>query len=399
MPIFQYKAKNLQGQIITGKQEAENTDEIKKALFSKGYFLVESHQVSKEFSFRSVKKVKLKDFVIFCNQFSIMLDSGVTLIDSVSVLKYQTGSKVLARVLEEIHASLLKGIQFSDCIVNYPEVFPSFFVNMIKVGEATGSMDVVLFKLADYYENESKISKKIKSASLYPKLVVCAALGVITFLMIKILPMFAQTLDEMGATLPKLTLVLMAVSRFMVQNFFIMAGLFIGGAIALSRFAKTKKGQLIFDRIKVSSPLVGNLTRKIVTAKFARSMGLLLQSGIPMVNAMEIMANLIENAVVKMKFRKCCEDVKAGKSISSSLETMDIFPKLLVHMVHTGEKTGKLDEMLNRTAKFFDSEVEHGVNQMITLIEPVLIISLAVIVGTILLSVMLPMMSIMENMA
>ncbi len=398
MPVFQYKAKNLQGDIITGQQDALHIDEVKKSLLAKGYFLVETHQASKEFSFRVGQRVKLKDFVIFCSQFSILLDSGVTLIDSVDVLTHQTSSKMLATVLKEIHASLLKGVQFSDSIVNYPEIFPSFFVNMIRVGEATGSMDVVLFKLADFYENESKISKKIKSASLYPKLVVCAALGVIALLMVKVLPMFAGTLAEMGAELPKLTLVLMAISDFMVNNLVLLIGVAAGIGIVLSKFSNTKKGQFIFDGFKVSLPVVGDLTKKIVTAKFARSMGLLLQSGIPIVNAMEIMTNLIENAVVKLKFQKCCEDVKSGKSISNSLEGMDIFPKLLIHMVHTGEKTGKLDEMLNRTAQFFDSEVEHGVNQMITLIEPVLIISLAGIVGTILLSVMLPMMSIMENM-
>lgn len=398
MAVFNYVAKNMKGEIIKEKQQASSVEEIKSQLMAKGYFLVEIHQAGKEFHLKKEKKVKLKDFVMFCNQFSILLDSGVTITDSISVLQNQTTSKYLATVLDEIHESLLKGVQLSNCLMEYPEVFPDFFVNMIRVGEATGSMDTVLIKLSDFYENEDRINKKIKSASLYPKLVVAAAFGVITLLMVKVLPMFSDILSEMGGELPPITKSLMAISYFLTNNILLVLGSVFAVILIVVRIIRTDKGRIALDTFRIKGPIIKTLTCKIATAKFARSMGLLLGSGIPLINSMEIMISLIENKVVRQRFEECFEKVKAGKNISQSLSQMEVFPPLLIHMVHTGEKTGQLDEMLNRTAKFFDTEVDHGVNQMITLIEPILIIGLAVVVGTILLAVMLPMMNIMESM-
>lgn len=398
MPVYEYTAKNINGEIITGKLTAEDLQELKKSLYDKGYFLVKSKESGQGISFEKLfNKVKLKDFVIFCRQFAVILSSGLTVVEGVSIMSDQTESKKLKEVLLDVHEQLLKGSVFSNALKVHSDVFPEFFINMIQVGEASGTLELILERLAEYYEKENKMRKKVKGALTYPIIVIIVALGVISLLMLKVLPMFADMLKGMGGELPLLTRIMMSISDFMASNFLIILLAHIGIIGGLAYYFNTEEGRYKWDHIKLTAPLIKKLTIKVVTSKFSRSMGILLKSGIPIMNAMDIMTGLVGNKIIEEKFKSCSEEVRGGKGISVPLKNMNIFPPMLIHMVSVGENTGELDDMLTRTAVFFDEEVEETVEQLTTLIEPIMILSLGSIVAVIILAVMLPMVSIMQN--
>lgn len=400
MQEYSYLAKNLNGEEISGKQDAESVDELKKILYSKGYFLTKTSVAAKEVKFNfKIKKVNLKDFSVFCRQFSVILNSGITVTEAVETLIYQTQNKFFQQVLKEVHQHLLKGKLLSECIKMKKDVFPDFFINMIQVAEASGSLDSVLERMAEYYEKEHKMIKKVKAAMTYPVIVLVVALSVITLLMVKVLPMFAEMLSSMGGEIPLITRLLMSMSNFMVKYYLVIFGVLVVGIISLIKYSKTQEGRYKFDVLKLKFPVIKNITTKVVTAKFARSMGILLKSGIPIITSIDIISNLIGNKVVEEKFRMCAKDIKEGKGIALSIKSIEVFPPLLIQMVSVGERTGELDDMLTRTAKFFDEEVEEAIQQATALIEPAMIIFLAVAVGAIILAVMLPMVNIMQTMS
>lgn len=397
MPLYTYTAKNLRGEEVHSSQEAGSLEELKQIVFEKGYYLTAADVTGKEVSFKLFGKINKKEFSIFCRQFSVLLNSGLTIVESVETLIEQVDNKKFKESLKEVHDQLLKGKMISESLKEFPDIFPEFFVNMIKVGEASGTLDEVLNRLADYYERENKIRRKVKSASTYPIVVVVITILVVSLLMIKVIPMFVDMLQGMGGEMPFVTLLVINISNFMVNN---LIYILVGNVVLIALFLfyiNTENGRYSFDKLKLNLPVIKTLTRKIVTAQFSRSMGLLLKSGMPIVRAMDIMSDLIGNKFVEERFKDCAEDVKQGKAIAVSLKKMDIFPALLIRMVSVGENTGELDEMLTRTALFFDEEVEEAIDTTITLIEPCLIVVLAVLIGTILLSVMMPMANIINS--
>lgn len=398
MPIYQYTAKNIRGEVSKGSLVVENQTELKKQLYDKGYFLVSAKEQGDGAATKGFKsKVKLKDFVIFCRQFAVILNAGLTIVEGISIMAEQTESKKLREVLLDIHDQLLKGKAFSVALRVHKETFPEFFINMIEVGETSGSLDVILNRVAEYYEREDKMVKKVKGAMTYPVIVIVVAIAVITLLMVKVLPMFADMLTGAGAELPFITRAVMGVSNFMIKNFIIIAIVLFGGVGGAIYYFRTEEGKYQWDALLLKIPMINKLVLKLITSKFARSMGILLKSGIPIMNAMDIMTNLIGNKIVEEKFKVCSDEVKKGKGISGPLKDMNFFPPLLIHMVSVGENTGELDEMLTRTAVFFDEEVEEAVAQVTTMIEPILIVGLGSIIAVIILAVMLPMVSIMET--
>ncbi|CAM2832125.1 type II secretion system F family protein [Hathewaya histolytica] len=398
MPVYQYTAKNVSGEVVTGKLTSENQQELKKSLYDKGLFLTKSKEQGSGLSLDKIfNRVKLKEFVIFCRQFSVILGAGLTVVEGVSIMSDQTESKKLREVLLDVHEQLLKGSVFSEALKAHSDVFPEFFINMIQVGEASGSLELILDRLAEYYEKENKMRKKVKGALTYPIVVIIVAIGVISLLILKVLPMFADMLSGMGGELPLLTKIMMNISNFMAKNFLLLTLVNVSVVGGLAYYFTTEDGRYKWDAIKLNAPLIKKLTVKVVTSKFARSMGILLKSGIPIMNAMDIMTGLVGNKIIEEKFKGCSEEVRGGKGISKPLKNMNIFPPMLIHMVSVGENTGELDDMLTRTAVFFDEEVEETVEQLTTLIEPIMIIVLGSIVAVIILAVMLPMVSVMQN--
>lgn len=399
MAIYKYVAKNISGEEISGIETVGSLEELKGTLGNKGYFLVSATEEGKSINISIGKKIKLRDFTLFCRQYAVILTSGLTVLDGLNLIVQQTTNKYFKQVLSEVYEKILKGNQLATSFSEHPEVFPEFFVDMIQVGEATGRLDSVLMELAEYYEREFKMTSKVKKAVTYPVIVVLVAVLVITLLMVVVLPSFNKILVDMGATLPPLTVGVMAISTFMQKNVLIIIVVAIAIIFGIRYYVNTEGGRVKFDNLKLKAPIFGSFFLKVVTARFSRSMSILLSSGIPITRAMEIITEVMGNKIVEEKFRKCSSEIQEGKSIATSIEKMAVFPPMLNQMIYVGENTGEMDSMLGKTADFFDDDVEIALEQMIALIEPALIISLAVIVGTIILAVMLPMLSIMESIA
>jgi len=398
MPVYKYRAKNLKGETLDGEYEAVSLDVLEQMLRSKGYFLVESSVRGREFTLAGMYgKISVKDIAVFCRQFAVILGSGITILEAVGILRDQASKKRMKDILEDVYNELQKGRMLSEAIAPYDDMFPEFMKNMIRVGEASGTLDQILNQLADFYEYDFKIRRKVKNAMTYPIILAVLTVAVVTLLMVAVLPMFSDTLSGMGGTLPGITVFLMSVSRFMADNILLLASIAIIAVILFTYYVRTDNGRLWFDGLKLRLPVVKSTVLKTVTARFARSMSILLKSGIPIVNAMEIMKDLIGNRAVEKRFAEATSEIKEGKGIAGPMKRLGIFPPLLIHMIVVGENTGELDEMLGRTAGFFDEEVEEAIERAVSLIEPAMIIIMAVVVGVIILSVMLPMVSIMEH--
>lgn len=398
MPVYKYRAKNLKGETLDGEYEAVSLDVLEQMLRSKGYFLVESSVRGREFTLADMYgKISVKDIAVFCRQFAVILGSGITILEAVGILRDQASKKRMKDILEDVYNELQKGRMLSEAIAPYDDMFPEFMKNMIRVGEASGTLDQILNQLADFYEYDFKIRRKVKNAMTYPIILAVLTVAVVTLLMVAVLPMFSDMLSGMGGALPGITVFLMSVSRFMADNILLLAAVVIIAVILFTYYVRTDNGRLWFDGLKLKIPVVKKTVLKTVTARFARSMSILLKSGIPIVNAMEIMKDLIGNRAVEKRFAEATSEIKEGKGIAGPMKRLGIFPPLLIHMIVVGENTGELDEMLSRTAGFFDEEVEEAIERAVSLIEPAMIIIMAAVIGVIILSVMLPMVSIMEH--
>ncbi len=397
MPVYIYKARNQVGDLIKGTFEAESTASLEYMLNEKGFFPTSIEEEKKSVSLLSfLERVTIKDVAVFCRQLAVILNSGITILEAVSILELQLEKKNFREILGGIHADLQKGRLLSEAMGLYPGIFPEFLLNMVRVGEASGTLDQIMNEMADYYEKENKLNRKVKSAMTYPMILAVMTVGVVILLMVMVLPMFSSVLSSMGGELPGITKALIAVSDFFVKNLLLIIGVIIAAVVAFSAYSKSEAGRYRIDALKLKLPIIKTLTIKVTTSRFARSMGILLKSGISILNAMEIMSVLMGNKVVEKLFMQCRDDVREGYGISDSVDKMKIFPPLLIHMVAVGESTGELDQMLTRTAGFFDEEVDEAVEKMTTMIEPIMIVILAAVVGVIMLSIMLPMLSIMS---
>lgn len=399
MPTYVYKAKNLHNEEMAGEFIGNSLDELKGMLHEKGFFLVDHDESGTKVTFSAFGgKVKSKDISLFCRQFSVILQAGITIVEAVSILSEQVTNKKLKLVLSDIFEELQKGKILSTAMEMHKEVFPEFLRNMVHVGEASGSLDSVMNRMADYYEMDTKVKKKVKSALTYPIVLLVLTIGVVILMMVAVLPMFAGMLSQNGASMPGITKAVMGISDFFVNNLIIILVVLFVSIIGFSYYFKqTTKGRITLDGIKLKAPLVKKVTVKVITSRFARSMAILLKSGIPIVTVVDILGSLIGNRVVEEKFKACQSEINEGHGIAGPIKRLGIFPPLLINMIAVGENTGELDEMLTRTAGFFDEEVEDAIGKLTAAIQPIMIIILAGVIGVIILSIMLPMLSMMKS--
>lgn len=398
MQEFTFKAKNLSGELWKGAIEADSIEALEYILNDKGFFPLEIKEKKEGLSFASIfSRVKKRDLAVFCRQLAVIINSGVSIIEAINTLSEQMDNKTFREALKVVGDDVQKGKLLSQSMASFPSIFPEFLRNMIQIGEAAGTLDSIMDQMANYYENEDRINRKVKSAMTYPAILGVMTIGVVILLMVMVLPMFSSVLTEMGGEMPGITKFLMAASDFMVNNIIYIAILGFIAIVAIVSYIRTPAGRMQYDTFKLHVPIFKNITIKVITSRFARSMGILLKSGITIINAMDIMNTLIGNRAVEAKFTESTEDVREGRGIAESLNKVGIFPPLLIRMVAVGERTGELDQMLTRTSGFFDDEVESAIEKMTTMIEPLMLVVLGVVVGVILLSIFLPMLSIMNN--
>jgi len=392
--LFDYKAKTEYGKTVKGSIDAPNEEMAIDSLTEQGLILLSLVERKKQISLKKQISfslgVKEKDLVLFYRQMSVMISSGVSIVEALETMIEQTSNPKLKSIISEIVDDVRGGTSLSAAMAKH-RIFSNFCLNMIRSGETTGRIDEVFKYLADEEEKNYDLISKIKGAMVYPTFVLVAAGGVITLLMTFVFPKLAAVLKEYGAELPLTTRIVMAISNFMV-NWWILIILVLIGLYFLIRYGlKTKIGTFIWDIVKLKLPVFNNLFKNIYLVRFCRSLSTLIVAGVPLVSALEISSNVVGNVVYKKLIAKTIKAVEEGKTISSAFAESKLIPKMLTNIIAIGEKTGKLDEVLDKMANFYARIVEDTLGKLTVLIEPIVIILLGGVVALVFASVLLPM--------
>ena len=345
------------------------------------------------------KRVKAKDLTTFTRQLATLVNAGLPLMRCIEVLKKQKMAPAMMDCLDGISENIAGGGTFSDALTAYPKIFDNLYVNMVKAGEAGGVLEVVLNRLAEFAEKAQKIKNKVKGAMIYPSVVLFAAIGITAFLLVTVIPKFQQVFNDIlgGAELPAVTEFVMGISDFVQHNGFqILIGV-VAVVVVYKIFGKTPFGAYQLDRMRISMPIIGTLVRRTAISQFSRTLGTLLASGVPILQALVIVRDTTGNRVVRRAIQTVHDAVKEGESMIDPLASSKVFPPMVVSMVQVGEETGALPDMLTRIANTYDDEVDNAVAGMTAAIEPALIIFLAVVVGTIVIAMFLPMIKIISS--
>jgi type IV pilus assembly protein PilC len=398
---FQYKVKDKTGKLVEGSLEAENAQLVVSKLRSMGYVPIEIQQqggttLQRELKLPFADRVKLKDVAVFSRQFATMINSGLSLLRSLSILAEQTESKPLAEIANQVRMDVEKGSSLSQAMSKHPKAFSRLYVSMVRAGEVGGALDSVLMRLADTIEKQVELRRKVKSAMTYPLVVAVLVLTIVTAMLLFVIPMFQGIYKELGGTLPAPTQLLINISNICRKLWYVIFLVEIGGAFAFRRWINSEEGRKQWDAIKLKVPIFGALVRKTALARFSRTLSALVRSGVPILESLDIVADTAGNYVVANAVRDTQAAVKRGDPLSKKLEDHPVFPPMVVQMMAVGEETGALDEMLDKIADFYDQEVEATVDAMTSLIEPLLIVVMGVCVGGMIISLYLPMFNIIK---
>jgi type IV pilus assembly protein PilC len=394
MPSFKYRVRTRDGQIQAGVVDAPDIDQAASALTDRGFdvLLLESYRETIQARATAfLNRVKTKDIVVVARQLSVMVSAAVPLVDAIRNIARATENPRLKEVMLDISAEVESGSRLSDAFERHPRIFSGFFVNMIRSGETSGQLEQVLEYLADQQEKDYDLTSKIRGALIYPGFII-SALFVVGFIMMSfVVPSLTQILQEAGIELPLSTRILIAVSGFFkVFWWLILIGLFIG-VVVLRVSIQTPGGRLVWDEMKIRIPIFGQLFQKIYVVRFCRSLGTLIQGGVDQVGALEIVASVIGNQVWKKMVFETIQEVNEGNSITTAFQRSKYVPTMMNQMIAVGEETGKLQEVLKRVADFFNREVDNLVANLVTLIEPIVMILLGLAVGVMVSAILLPL--------
>lgn len=425
MPAFAYTALDARGQEVSDTLEAASEQEAIQALRQAGYYptsVLEAGKAAKaakakgakapkakgtglkkdiniSIPFLERKTIKPKTLMIFTRQLATLIDSGLPLLRGLTVLGKQEPDPVLRKTIGKLADSVQGGSTFSDGLGQHPKIFNKLYINMVKAGELGGVMELVLVRLADFQEKAQKLKNKVVSAMFYPVIVLVIAIAIMAFLLVYIVPKFEQIFADMlgGKPLPALTEFVIGTSRFVQGNFLLIAGAVVLFIIAYSLIARTEKGRAVIDAILLRLPLFGDLIKKSAISRFSRTLGTLVTSGVPILQALNITRDTAGNVVLANSIQNVHDSVKEGESIVTPLEKSGVFPPMVVSMIDVGEETGQLPEMLLKIADVYDDEVDNTVAGLTSLLEPIMIVFLAVVVGTIVIALFLPLISIISG--
>lgn len=344
-------------------------------------------------------RVKTKDLMVFTRQLATLVDAGLPLLRGLRVLHRQATNEALKTAVGGMVETVETGNTFSESLANYPKIFNNLYVNMVRAGEAGGVLETVLNRLAEFMEKGEKIKNKVKGAMTYPIVVLCAALGIVVFLMLGVIPKFQQIFDDLlgGQGMPALTQFVIDLSQWVQQYWLFGAAMIVALVVGVKIFKKTPMGAYVSDVIALRAPVFGDLTQKTVVARLARTLGTLLSSGVPVLQALSIVKDTTGNLVVSKALQSVHDSVKEGEGMTAPLGASGVFPPMVVSMVEVGEETGALPEMLIRVADTYDDEVDNAVAAMTSILEPVMIIFLAVVVGGIVIAMFMPLISIIGS--
>ena len=401
MPVYVYRGTNRAGGAVTGEQSANNKAELINLLRRQQIKVSKLSEKGKEFNLPTFKAgVTPKDLAVFTRQFSVMIDAGLPLVQCLEILAGQQENKTFETVLTTTRASVEGGATLSAAMRQHDKVFDALYVNLVEAGEAGGILDTILQRLASYIEKNVKLKRAVKSALVYPVAVLLVAGGVITLLLWKVVPIFATLFLGLGVDLPLPTRIVIALSNFVGSIFgLLIVVFFVGMAIAVKLWHGTEKGRYILDGLLLKLPMVGILLRKIAVARFTRTLGTLISSGVPILEGLDITARTAGNAVIEKALGHVRKSLEEGKNLADPLKETNVFPGMVTQMIGVGEQTGAMDAMLQKIADFYEEEVDAAVKDLLAALEPAMIVFLGVVVGGIVISMYLPLFSLIGKLA
>ncbi len=408
MATYNYMVRSLKGDVVEGSIDGDTQDLVATKLKDMGYFIVNINKFkedkikikNKTLSFSIFNRIKAREMVVFTRQFSTLISSGMSLLESLIVLEKQTTNPKFKTVISEIRMYVESGHSLSESMERHTSVFNRLYVNLVRAGEAGGVLDRTMNDLGDFLEKEEEIRSKVKSKTAYPKFVLAFAV-VITFVIILFLvPTFKGIYDELGATLPVLTQVVISIGDLFKKIYFyiILAAVVFGGRYLFKRFVRSTRGRYLMDRIKIHIPKLGDLFKKMALARFSRHFGILLATGVPILNSLEIAKGVADNVLISDALEKIRKGIREGENISDPMSRMEVFPPMMIQMIAVGERTGTLDDISAKIADFYDKEVSNSIDMLVTILEPIMLLFVALLVGGIVLSMYLPMFNIYQNM-
>ncbi len=397
---FEYSVRDRGGALVTGKLEAANSGVLVQKLREMGYAPVSIKEsgtgMNREITLPFGNKVGLKDLAVMSRQFATMIDSGLSLLRALSILSQQTQSKPLAKILGEVASDVETGQSLSTALAKHPRVFPPLMINMCRAGEVGGFLDQVLLQIADNYEKEVKLTNKIKSASTYPIVIFSIAVLSVLGMLLFIVPIFAGLFDDLGGTLPLPTRILVWLSGTLKWAGPLIAVLIVVTVVVWGRVKHRKDVRNVIDPLVLKIPIFGSLIRKIALSRFTRNLGTMIKAGVPILQALDIVADTTGNVVLERATRDVQDSVRRGETLAGPLAQHKVFPSMVVQMLAVGEDTGALDTMLVKISDFYDQEVEATTDALTSIIEPLMIVFVGGIVGAMIVALYMPIFSIFE---
>ena len=401
MPVFVYEAKNRQGIIRKGEFEAPDDAAVIAHLRSQALApLKVKPKGGVRFDINKyipLNKVSIKEIVIFTRQFATMIDAGLPLVQCLDILASQQINKHFKAVLLQVKEDVEAGSTFADALRKHKAEFDDLYVNLVAAGEVGGILDTILNRLAAYMEKIEKLKRQVKGAFIYPIAVLVVAVGVVAALLIWVIPVFAQMFSDFGGALPRPTQIVINISDFLRHNLLLILAAMVGIFVGTRRYYKTKQGRKLIDEWILKVPIFGSLIQKVAIARFSRTLGTMISAGVPILDALDIVARTAGNKTVETEIYKTRESISTGKTIAEPLSQSKVFPPMVVQMVAVGEQTGSMDAMLQKIADFYDDEVDSAVAALTSLLEPMLMVFLGTTVGGILVAMYLPIFKIAET--
>ncbi len=397
MPLYQWEGRTAQGKIMKGEMEAASLEAVFARLRSQriqpnpAQVREKGKGLNREINIPGLgPKVKPHDVMIFTRQFSTMIDAGLPIVQSLDVLTEQTENKPLKDTIRTVRKDVAGGSTLADALAKHPKVFDDLYVNMVRAGEAGGVLNTILNRIALFIEKANKLKKKVKGAMIYPCTIITVAVGVVTILLLYVIPVFAELYGGMGRALPAPTQITINVSDWFRANFLYMAGALILIGIGIQMYYKTAQGRMVIDGMLLKMPIIGDLLRKVAVARFSQNMSILLASGVPILDGLAITARTAGNKVIEKAIMEARVSISEGKTVAEPLEKSKVFPPMVCQMVAIGENTGALDSMLKRVGDFYEEEVDNAVANLTALMEPMIMIVLGVVLGGLVISMYLP---------
>lgn len=400
MPGYSYVAVDKRGKEKRGRMEADNREKVSEQLKKDGLFPVsiqEQGVLNKEIDFSIGKKVKPRDLSVFCRQFVSITQAGVPMKEALQMLTEQTENKWLKKAIADVLTNVEKGNTLADSMSAIPDIFPSVLVHMVEAGEASGSLETSFARMAVHFEKEAKLKATIRKATIYPIILICAVIGVIAVMLLFVIPIFIDMFADLDVEMPALTMGVMNVSKWTASHWYIILAVVVGVTVLYRIIYSTDEGRAKIDYIKMKIPLFGKLTVKSTCAQFARTMSTLMAAGVPTIDCLETVAKIVKNVHYKNALMKAREEVMKGIPLSEPLEASGIFPPMVFHMTGIGEETGNMEEMLTKLADYYDEEVEITTQSVLAAMEPLIIVFMALIVGTLVIAVIMPIGTMYEG--